>query len=267
MDPLLRLPPRVCRWFGSGAWTLVLLLLAGCANGDFGRVRPSLVSDDMHSWIGTEAVGSIGKPASRYALNDDERQLRDLAYPLIEPPFDRQRWDSVLGEYGGSRAFRRDWALFDTAGYSRELMAKPFRSATGRYARLIDDIRNDSTRIEPFFMTARHVLDMDSKREQSLHYIPELQESERINALSRINENRLVISWVHRSLTERATAYRFALERLVIANPSPMAVEAERVLNRLRMQIEKNRLVPLPQFSGAYASARPRIAPNRAAVQ
>jgi hypothetical protein len=111
---------------------------------------------------------------------------------------------------------------------------------------LIDDIRNDGTRIEPFFMTARHVLDMDSKRAQSLSYIPDLQEAERANALTRISENHLVIGSVHRSLTERAGAFRYALERLVIANPSPMAVEAERALNRLRMQIEKNRLVAMP---------------------
>ncbi len=26
--------------------------------------------------------------------------LRDLAYPLIEPPYERQRWYSVLNEYG-----------------------------------------------------------------------------------------------------------------------------------------------------------------------
>ncbi|HWN51196.1 MAG TPA: hypothetical protein VNO18_15505 [Xanthobacteraceae bacterium] len=28
------------------------LQLGGCANGDFGRVKPRLVSDDIHAWIG-----------------------------------------------------------------------------------------------------------------------------------------------------------------------------------------------------------------------
>ena len=45
-------------------------------------------------------VASIGGTVFEFPLTDEERQLRDLAYPLIEPPYDRQRWYSVLGEYG-----------------------------------------------------------------------------------------------------------------------------------------------------------------------
>jgi hypothetical protein len=35
-----------------------------------------------------------------YYVTDDEKKMRDLAYPLIEPPYERQRWYSVLNEYG-----------------------------------------------------------------------------------------------------------------------------------------------------------------------
>jgi hypothetical protein len=246
---------------------LALTLLSGCANGDFGRIKPSLVNDDMHSWIGTEAVGSIGEPASRYGLNDDERELRDLAYPLIEAPFDRNRWYSILGEYGVARVFRRDWWRYERTQYSRELMARPYRSAAGRYAQLIEDVRNDIVRIEPFFITARRVLDMDHKRQQSLAYIPDLKEQERANALSRINENCLVIAWVQRSLTERASAFRYALERLVIANPSPAAVDAERALNQLRTQIDANRLVAPVNFGPGRASGGPQASLNQPVVK
>jgi len=56
------------------------LQLGGCVtNGDFDRVRPSLVRDDMHDWVGREAIGSIGGKPSDYRLTDDERTLRDLA--------------------------------------------------------------------------------------------------------------------------------------------------------------------------------------------
>src|SRR5690348_13967013 len=78
---------------------LVSVWLTGCAEGDLGRIKSSLVTDDMHAWIGADAVGSIGVPPSRFGRTDDERTLRDLAYPLIEPPYDRQRWYSILGEY------------------------------------------------------------------------------------------------------------------------------------------------------------------------
>lgn len=39
-----------------------LALLTSCApNGDFGEVRPTLVSDNIHDWLGFDAVG--GRPA------------------------------------------------------------------------------------------------------------------------------------------------------------------------------------------------------------
>ena len=59
--------------------------LGGCAGGDLGRTRPFSLNDDMHRWIGAEAVNSVGKPASQFQLTDNERLLRDLAYPFIEP--------------------------------------------------------------------------------------------------------------------------------------------------------------------------------------
>src|SRR6516164_1734745 len=68
-------------------------LLGGCtANGDFGRIRPELVTDDMHAWMGRDAVGSLGEKPSKFPLTDDERQLRDRAFALIQPAYDRNRW-------------------------------------------------------------------------------------------------------------------------------------------------------------------------------
>jgi hypothetical protein len=226
---------RVRRRAGHVGLVLALGLLAGCAEGDFGRIRSSLVTDDMHAWIGAEAVGSIGGSASHYGLTEDERELRDLAYPLIEPPFDRQRWYSILGEYGLGGVTQ---APFDRTAYSAELMARPVRSANIRYARLLEDIRNDITRTGPFFRTAARVADLDNKRAQSLPYVRDLSERERADALSRIAENQLAVGWVQHSLRQRVDGYRYALEHLVIAYPSPMAVEAEQTLNRLRLEIE-----------------------------
>jgi hypothetical protein len=74
--------------------------LGGCSSsGDFGRTNRDFVSDDMHRWVGAEATGSVGLSASKFQLTDEERQLRDLAYPLIEPPHSRPAWKSVFGDY------------------------------------------------------------------------------------------------------------------------------------------------------------------------
>jgi hypothetical protein len=213
----------------------LLVLLTGCGTyGDFGRVRPSLVNDDIHEWMGPAVARNPIDPPWRHQLTDEERRLRDLAYPLIEPPYDRQKWYSALGEFG---AGRRDWPYPDRSAYASRLFTTAYRSQTARYNRLIEDIRNDVIRLDPFFAAARYVLDMDRKRERSMAYVSRLTEEERVNTLNRMEENRNVVLWVQGSLQERAASYRLALERMVIAAPSPVAVEAERALNLLSQRL------------------------------
>jgi hypothetical protein len=228
--------------------SLCLLILVGCPNADFGRVRSSLTADDIHYWVGRDAARDAGAPISQFPLTDDERLLRDLAYPLIEPPYDRQRWYSVLGEWGITRVFNPAWWRCDPTAYAARLMGAWVRSETTRYTRLIEDIRNDIVRIDPFFTTARRVLDIDQKREKSLTYVSVLRGDEVGNALSRIGENGLVVGWVQRSLTERAAAYRFAVERLIIVVPSPLAAEAERLITFLERRIAESSLLPTPEL-------------------
>ena len=152
--------------------SLLLLMLSGCSSiGDFGRLSDQLVTDDIHAWVGEEAAASAGAPISADNLTDDERTLRDLAFPLIEPPYDRQRWDAVVYEYGTKRSFQRELWAFDPTAYYRHLQGEMLRSSAARYNQLIDDIRNDIVRIEPFFIVARRVVDLDRRREASMEQI------------------------------------------------------------------------------------------------
>jgi nitrate reductase assembly molybdenum cofactor insertion protein NarJ len=210
-------------------------LLTGCGSyADFGRVRPSLVGDDTHAWMGAAARGPGTDLAWRHQLTEEERMLRDLAYPLIEPPYDRQKWYSVLGEMGVGA---RQWPYPDRNAYASRLFTTAYRSQTARYNRLVEDIRNDVMRLDPFFSSAHYVTEMDSKREKALAYVSNLTAEERDNTLQRIAENRSIVQWVRGSLHERTESYRVALERMVIAAPSPVAVEAERSLTLLQQRI------------------------------
>ena len=82
---------------------VVLALLAGCANGDFGELKSDAGDRRNPRLVGRDLLKSQPVPASAFEYTDDERALRDLAYPLIEPPYDRQQWNSVAGEYGVKR--------------------------------------------------------------------------------------------------------------------------------------------------------------------
>jgi hypothetical protein len=212
------------------------LMLGACSGGDFGRTRADFRNDDMHKWIGQEATASVGVPPSQFQLTDNERQLRDLAYPLIEPPHSRPAWKSVFGDYQPSASPWRQKVAFDRTAYGRALIDEPHRSYSSRYSQLIDDVRDDITRFEPFFGSAIRVLDLDRKRQASMRYMSEISPREKQDAVARMEENSLIVQWVQISLEQRVSSYRWALERLVLQAPDPMAADADRLIGELASQ-------------------------------
>src|SRR6202795_2980839 len=238
--PAARFPIRTTRQPRINSPLLALVLagatLGGCSGGDFGRTRQDFLNDDMHRWIGGEATGSVGLKASQFQLTDNERQLRDLAYPLIEPPHSRPAWKSVFGDYQPLPSPWRQKVVFDRTTYGRTLIDEPHRSHTSRYQQLIEDVRNDITRFEPFFATAARVIELDGKRNASLKMVSELSAREQADAVARMEENTLIVQWVQQCLERRISSYRWALERLAIQAPDNMAADADRLIGELAAQ-------------------------------
>jgi hypothetical protein len=245
------------------AWALatwrgvaLTILLSACAEtGDLGRTRPGLFPLDRTDSIGAAAARAAGEPASIYALTEDEKLLRNLAYGLIAPPIERDLWDRVVSELQRTGVLAYQPQPLDPTAYATKLMTTPYRSATARYGRLIEDVRDDLVRLDQFAAVAQRVADMDRKREKSLGYVSTLSGDEWVNAMRRIGENAVIIGWVQRCLAERAGAYRFALERLVIATPLPAAVEAERAIGELDRRVT------------AMAQAAPVVVGRRLSLQ
>ena len=75
-------------------------------------------------------------------------------------------------------------------------MQTAYRSQTARYNKLMEDIRNDVVRLDPFFAVAHVVTDLDQKRGRSLAYISNLTPEERANTIQRMRENAAIILWV-----------------------------------------------------------------------
>jgi hypothetical protein len=228
---------RIGRLPSIGLSALMLLtsglMLAGCSGGDFGRTREDFRNDDMHRWLGAEATGSVGLKASQFQLTDGERQLRDQAYPVIEPPHSRPAWKAVFGDYQVVASPWRQKVAFDRSAYGRQLIDEPHRSDASRYSQLIDDVRDDITRFEPFYTTAARVIDLDRRRNASLDHVSQLSPRERADAVARMEENALIVQWVQQCQERRISSYRWALERLVVQAPDGMAAEADRLLNEL----------------------------------
>lgn len=237
------------RKFVLAAWlALTGLTLAGCGvNGDFGQVNRDLVRDEIHDWVGRDKPADVTAPPGDFQLTDDERQMRDLAYPLLEPPYNRQRFHSVISEYGGTPEILAGSA--DRTVYFGYLSNIDDRSPSARYARLIDDIRNDITRLPGFFEVAGRVLDFDHRRLQGMALVRSLSAGERAQAKERVRENARIVSMVRTSLTRRSASYRFALERLAVMSPMAQAADADRALSQLNAGIAQYQHGTPPSWS------------------
>jgi hypothetical protein len=215
---------------------LLSAALGGCSTGDFGRTRDDVLNADMHRWVGAEAAESTGLYPSGFQLTDGERTLRDQAYAFIEPPHSRSLWKGVFGDYTPIPSPWRQAVRFDRTLYGRHLIDEPHRSHASRYAQVIEDVRDDITRLDPFFATVAQVADLDQRRSASLKFITDLSPRERADAQARIKENALIVQWVGECLQQRIAAYHWALERLVIHGPDPAAAEADRLISDLAVR-------------------------------
>jgi hypothetical protein len=142
----------------------------------------------------------------------------------------------VFGDYTPIPSPWRQKVIFDRTAYGRMLIDEPHRSHSSRYAQLMEDVRNDLTRFEPFFAAAIRVLDLDRKRNASLKQISALSPRERGDAVARMEENTLIVQWVEQCLERRISSYRWGLERLVIQAPDNIAADADRLIGELAAQ-------------------------------
>lgn len=222
---------------------------ARAADGDFGRPRPSLLEGLIPSqfWKGPVTGHSL------YPLTDAENELRDRAYTLIRPSEPRVEFDIVIGRYRTLQVFPPTAANFDRTAYGRNVLWMPGRSEVSQYNQLVADMTSDGLLIAPFVGLACYVADLDGKRARSLRYVDELTDEQRDNALGRVAENRGVVLWVRDALGQRVDSYRYALEHLVIAVPSRLAIEAERTLRRFEKAVIAADL-PLSRCAGAEAA-------------
>ena len=79
----------------------------------------------------------------------------------------------MFGDYQPLPSPWRQNAVFDRTAYGRMLIDEPHRSHASRYAQLMEDVRDDITRFEPFFASAVSVLDLDRKRNAAMPRFPD----------------------------------------------------------------------------------------------
>lgn len=228
--------------FAACALVLLILTPGFAAAGDLGRADPNFWDGlfPKQLYLGPVAPLSFppaDMPHSLYPLTDDEASLREQSFSILQPPQHREVWKTLMDSWVQATAFPLDILGADPYAYANMLIGMPFASEAGRYSRLIDDVGSDYLLLGPFMVTACRVVDMDARRAQSLTHVQAFTDYEINNALARNEENRTLIAGAELTLNDRVWSYRYAVNRLVIAVPSRLAVQAERAVERYAVQV------------------------------
>jgi len=226
----------------AGALILCALAFASARAGDLGRADPNFWDGLFPKQLYLGPVAPLSFPPagmyhSLYPLTDDETSLREQSFSMLQPPQHREVWKTLMASWVQATTFPLDILRADPYAYANMLIGFPFASEAGRYSRLIDDVGSDYLLLGPFMATACRVVNMDVRRARSLTFVQGFTEYEINNALARNDENRTIIEGVELTLGDRVWSYRYAVNRLVIAVPSPLAVQAERAAERYAVQV------------------------------
>jgi hypothetical protein len=162
----------------------------------------------------------------------------------------------VFGDYSTIASPWRQAPVFDRTAYGRTLIDEPHRTHASRYAQLIDDVRDDVSRFELFYSTAVRVIDLDRKRSASMANMSGLSPREHADAVSRMQENALIVQWVQQCLEQRVSSYRWGLERLVLQAPDAMAADADRLITELAAQTTNPPVAMQPPVIGRPLTTR-----------
>jgi len=217
-------------WRVAALTATLATLVAGCAQqGDFGRPKPGAWNSFIDT-AGTFAARERGEPAAALPFTDDEGTLRDRAWRFLMPAAGNEAFTDILANLTRSRILPASWRPDSPEAYYAGLMDGAFRSPVSRYHRLSEDIGADARLLPVFVATAARVIQADALRLRSMSFARSLDDWDARQANMRVAENRCLIAWVRLETDLRIARYRFALEHLLVAVPSPEAALVQRTL-------------------------------------
>ncbi len=255
---------RPARPVPRGLAALALALVGACAQqGDLGRPQAGAWNGLVET-TGTLAAAARGE-AALLPFTDDERSLRDRAWRFLMPAAPGAAFTDAVANLARTRVLPPGWLPAGPEAYHDGLAAEPAPSPVPLYRRLSEDATADARLIPAFAALAARVIEADARRLRSLPFSRSLDDGDVREAALRVAENRCLIAWTRLEAGARIGRYRYALEHLFAALPSPEAVQAERALAALGAR--RALLDPLvPADAAARCGLVPEAAPAAAPV-
>lgn len=207
------------------ALAMLVAPAAGHELGDFGRVKPGVLNDELIPWADKLDRRLRGQPVSDLNLTDEEREMRDRLYRFLiarhvkDWAFDYEQIVAVAS-FASRRAGREDL-------YYRWLTRERYASSRVRYNTISDDIGADVLTLPGAFASVCAVTIIDRQRAVAVAELDDIEAEMIAEVLARKAENALHVDRFVRALRYRYESYSYALDHFLVETPYPEAVNVD----------------------------------------
>ncbi|MBN9317336.1 MAG: hypothetical protein J0I99_16455 [Devosia sp.] len=204
---------------------LLSLSVSGHELGDFGRVKPGVVNDELIPQLDRWGRKLAGQPVSDFNITDQEREMHDRIYRFLiarhvkDWAFDYEQIVMVAGR-SSTRPGRDDL-------YYRWLTREPYASSRVRYNTISDDVGADVLSMPSTFAAICAVIVVDRQRAVAAGELDDVEASMIVQMRTRKAENDLYVARFVRALRYRYESYSYALDHFLVETPHAEAVTVD----------------------------------------
>jgi hypothetical protein len=220
---------------------LALLLcaapVAGHELGDFGRVKPGVLNDEIIPETDRLMRRLGNQPVSNFNITDQEREMHDRVYRFLiarharDWAFDYEQIVFVAGVFS-SRPDRVDL-------YYRWLTNERYASSRVRYNTIADDIGADLLTLPTTFAAICAVIEIDRQRAVAAAEIGDIEAGMIEQMHLRKAENDLYVGRFIAALGYRYGSYSYALDHFLVETPHGEAIEVDERLSRMAPWVDR----------------------------
>jgi len=239
----LRASVAPARRFAAFALGLLLLALGAGAPalgqklGDFGRLEPGFVNDELIPLVDKNRRGMNGRPLDGFNLTDEEVEMRDRVWRFLVAPHARDwAWPYRI-EVRPAKAAERGAEPF--ARYYRWLTSQRYASSRVRYNTITDHVTADIGTLPGAFRSICAVLEVDRQRAVAVSEIDYLEPEMIARQQKRDRENGAFIDRFVLALSFRYDSYQYALDHFLVETPHHEAVRVDAALSELAPWVER----------------------------
>lgn len=228
----------------AASWLVALVIgllpaapVAAQQLGDFGRMKPGFVNDELLPLLDPNRKGMNGRPVDGFNLTDEEVEMRDRVWRFLVAPHAKDWAWPYTAEIRPVRA--GGGTEKHLAKYYRWLTAERYASSRVRYNTMAVHVGADNATLPATFRSICAVIEVDRRRGVAVTEVDGLE----AEMMARVDKrDRLNGSFIERfvlALNFRYQSYQYALDHFLVETPHKEAVKVDAALTELVVWVER----------------------------